>query len=116
MAIGLLDAVLDRNSGPTGTALAWNAVSYGLIGLIWSGVALATIRLYLPFSARRLYRQQKTLHQSFRYGWSEEGISVHSRNGAEASRGKIFTIGAWGEAASFSSSMNGFSTSYRAAC
>jgi hypothetical protein len=36
----------------------------------------------LPFITRRLFRQQKSLHEAFRYGWSEEGISYASASGS----------------------------------
>jgi hypothetical protein len=38
----------------------------------------------LPRNARRLFRQQRTLHRDFTYGWSEEGIHHRSDRGTGA--------------------------------
>ena len=37
--------------------------------------------LYVPWWARRIYRQQKNLHESFKYWWDIEQLSGESKSG-----------------------------------
>lgn len=44
---------------------------------LWGIVCVAAYGL-MPRRAGRLYRQQKTMHQSFHYRWTDEGITLRT--------------------------------------
>ncbi len=74
---GILATAGDGEISPTATVI--------VAGLVGAG-AMAGIYIYsyalMPRRAGRLYRQQVTLQKPLHYGWSEEGITFRSANGA----------------------------------
>lgn len=57
---------------------ALSAVAGGFIGV---GVVQAlTLWLYLPYRARRTYRQQKNLQRSHQFSWDDQAIFFHSED------------------------------------
>jgi YcxB-like protein len=62
--------------------LLWNIVGFGFIGLVTSAALIGITWLFLPRRSRRLFEQSKTMHQQFRYGWSDGGLSFRSANGS----------------------------------
>lgn len=62
---------------PRWPAVAAAGVLGGAIGLLacyalsWS--------FYLPWKARRMFGQQKSLHETYELEWDEQGLSVHGR-------------------------------------
>jgi hypothetical protein len=70
------------NSASGDGSLVWNLVGYSIAGAIMGGSAFVTWLVIMPAYARRTYRQQRTLHKDFRYGWSEEGLSYRTKYGS----------------------------------
>ena len=77
-AIGAGLGLIDRSSP------AWTAV-YALGGLAYGAVLFALIYLtsylLLPRRAGRLFRQQRSIQQSFEYRWSDAGLEWSSVQG-----------------------------------
>jgi hypothetical protein len=64
------------------SSLAWNMIGYGIAGVIIGGITLVMWRVIMPLIAKRMYRQQRSLHKEFRYGWSPEGLSCRTKYGS----------------------------------
>lgn len=70
----LAAAVVGWASFPHWPAVAAGAVVGGIIGsVVWRGVAWWW---YLPRLARRVFAQQRILHESMEVAWSEAGLSM----------------------------------------
>jgi hypothetical protein len=62
--------------------LLWYIVGFGFTDLATSAALIAITWLLLPGRSRRLFEQSKTMHQAFRYSWSDGGLSFRSANGS----------------------------------
>jgi hypothetical protein len=70
-----------------GTLAPWSALLVALaIGLLVPLVMWFGSELIVARSAGRLFRQQRTLQNEFRYRWSNEGLAHESPNGQGADR------------------------------
>jgi hypothetical protein len=74
--IGVIDSISEEGS------LVWNLLGYSIGGAVVGGVVFVTWLVIMPAFARRTYRQQRSLHKEFQYGWSEQGLSYRTRYGS----------------------------------
>lgn len=76
-AVGAGVTWLDGNREEIGAT----ATGFALLGLVVASLVYLATYLALPRRARRLYRQQKTLHHPWTFGWTEAGLSIDTVNG-----------------------------------
>lgn len=83
--IALVFAALGAGLGLIDGSPAW-AAAYAVGGLLYGLVLFALIYLtsylLLPRRAARLFRQQRSIHQSFEYRWTDTGLEWSSVQGA----------------------------------
>ncbi|MDF0488134.1 YcxB family protein [Sphingomonas sp. H39-1-10] len=81
----LVFAAIGAAIGLADGGILW-AVPYALGGLTYGAILFAIIYvssyLLLPRRAARLFRQQRSIHQSFDYRWSEDGLEWSSPQGS----------------------------------
>ena len=81
----LVFAAIGAGVGLTDGSPAWVAV-YAFAGLLYGavlfGLIYLTSYLLLPRRAGRLFRQQRSIQQSFEYRWSDAGLEWSSAQGA----------------------------------
>jgi hypothetical protein len=74
--VGALTAWLDGDMDSLGFSIA----GFALLGLVLIAFIYACAFLNLKRRARRLYRQQRSLHQPYTYRWSKAGLDIEAPN------------------------------------
>ena len=74
VAVGIGASWLDGRTDSTGSY----AAGFALLGATLFALIYALAFLGLKRRSRRLYRQQKMLHQPFTYRWTEEGLEMEA--------------------------------------
>lgn len=77
VSVGVVAAVLLFTSAPTWPSIIAGGVLGGVIGGL-SCYALGWL-FYLPWKARRMFRQQKSLQEVYEVDWNDEGLSVRGQ-------------------------------------
>ena len=78
VVVGAILSLLDGDAA----AFPWTLAVYVLLGILVVILIHATCYLTLPWQARRLFRQQKSLHQPLRFRWSSHGLDTEARTGS----------------------------------
>ncbi len=76
-AIGALGSILDGE----GESPVFTALGFCMLALVLCGLCYFISYLMLPGRVRRIYRQQKSFGQPWRYAWSDKGLDFSSANG-----------------------------------
>ena len=70
---------------------AWS-IAAGILGGVVGGVVAGSIvsYIYVPWKAKRVFRQQKSLQREFTLSWDADGVRTKSENGAFSSNWSDF--------------------------
>jgi hypothetical protein len=80
---GVLAVLFTLNHDWPQNAAEWQNFGSGLVAVLFFGAVWLLIVRYvlLPWRSRRIYRQQKNLHQEFEYSWDESALTVTGKSG-----------------------------------